>query len=124
MIYTSYFAKLRQLPDDIVPISICAKPPSWYKGLEYKVFAPTYDILMRYKRDGDKGAYTYNFYDQILSKLDGCEEESILCAMSQGKDVALLCYEKPSDFCHRHLVADWFNKYNVKAEEYNYEDCN
>lgn len=22
-------------------------------------------------------------------------------------DIALICYEKPSDFCHRHLVAQW-----------------
>lgn len=25
--------------------------------------------------------------------------------------VILLCYEKPTDFCHRHLVADWINKH-------------
>ena len=31
---------------------------------------------------------------------------------SGGLDkVILLCYEKPTDFCHRHLVADWINKY-------------
>ena len=24
--------------------------------------------------------------------------------------IVLLCYEKPGDFCHRHLVADWFGK--------------
>ena len=25
-------------------------------------------------------------------------------------DIALVCYEKPGDFCHRHLVADWLNE--------------
>ena len=25
------------------------------------------------------------------------------------KDIALCCYEKPTDFCHRHLVAEWLN---------------
>ena len=29
-IYTSYFAKLKKLPDNIIPISICAKVPNWY----------------------------------------------------------------------------------------------
>ena len=29
MIYTSYFAKLKALPNNIIPISICAKVPSW-----------------------------------------------------------------------------------------------
>ena len=33
MIYTSYFAKLKYLPKDIVPISICGKCPEWYKGI-------------------------------------------------------------------------------------------
>ena len=36
MIYTSYFAKLRSLPENIVPVSICGKAPDWYKGLQYK----------------------------------------------------------------------------------------
>jgi len=46
MIYTSYFAKLKSLPEDIIPISICAKSPNWYKGLQYKRLAPTYDLLL------------------------------------------------------------------------------
>ena len=36
MIYTTYFAQLRNLPKNIIPISICAKAPSWYNGLQYK----------------------------------------------------------------------------------------
>lgn len=38
---------------------------------------------------------------------------------NHSKDVALLCCEKPSDFCHRHLVADWFRKNGVPCEELN-----
>ena len=45
-IYTSYFAKLKFFPKDLIPISICAKAPSWYDGLQYKKVAPTYDILL------------------------------------------------------------------------------
>ena len=32
--------------------------------------------------------------------------------------IALICYEKPTDFCHRHLVADWFNKNGILCEEW------
>lgn len=32
--------------------------------------------------------------------------------------VALICYEKPSDFCHRHLVSDWINLRGIKCEEW------
>lgn len=36
------------------------------------------------------------------------------------KDVILLCYEKPGEFCHRHLVANWFNKNGYFVEEYKF----
>ena len=32
--------------------------------------------------------------------------------------IALICYEKPTDFCHRHLVADWLNKNGIECEEW------
>ena len=41
-IYTSYFAKLKSLPEGIIPISICGKAPSWYEGAQFKVLAPKY----------------------------------------------------------------------------------
>lgn len=35
-----------------------------------------------------------------------------------GEDAILLCYEKPEDFCHRHIVSQWFNKHlNLNIEE-------
>lgn len=40
MFYTSYFANLKKLPDNVVPISICGKAPDWYSGLQYKKLAP------------------------------------------------------------------------------------
>lgn len=36
----------------------------------------------------------------------------------QKKTPVLLCYEKPGDFCHRHILAKWLRKnYGVKVEE-------
>ena len=29
----------------------------------------------------------------------------------------LLCYEKSTDFCHRHIVAAWLRHYGYEAEE-------
>lgn len=53
MIYTSYFAKLKSLPENIIPISICGKAPDWYKGLQYKKLAPKYDFFMEWKKNHD-----------------------------------------------------------------------
>ena len=51
MIYTSYFAKLDSLPNNIVPISICGKAPDWYKGLQYKKLAPKWNFFKIWKEN-------------------------------------------------------------------------
>lgn len=117
MIYTSYFAKLKSLPKNIVPISICGKAPDWYAGLQYKKLAPKYDFFMKWKRDHDNDAYTERFNEEVLGVLIQNEVIQELYELGQSSDVAIICYEKPSDFCHRHLVADWLSKIE-KVEEY------
>ena len=121
MIYTSYFAKLKSLPENIIPISICAKTPEWYKGLTYKKLAPGYDILMKYKANKDEESYTKNYKEQVLSNLDPekVAYELLLTTTGANKDVCLLCYEKSSDFCHRHLVAEWIRSFGFECEEWN-----
>jgi len=47
--------------------------------------------------------YVKEYYKQVLSKLDPKEE---LKKIPDGS--ILLCYEKHDEFCHRHLVAFWF----------------
>lgn len=126
MIYTSYFAKLKSLPENIIPISICGKAPNWYKGLQYKKLAPKYNFFMEWKKNHDNDYYIKCFNEQVLGKLDWFQvyEELQDLAATCGKqhyEIALICYEKPSDFCHRHLVADWFNKNLVACEEWGKE---
>ena len=125
MIYTSYFAKLKSLPDNIIPISICGKAPDWYKGLQYKKLAPKYDFFMEWKKTHDNDYYIKCFNEQILDKLNALTVMRDLVDLVNstenhtGKEIALICYEKPSDFCHRHLVADWLRKNGLQCEEWN-----
>ena len=118
MIFTSYFAKLRILPDDIIPISICGKAPRWYKGLQYKKLAPKYDFFMKWKENHDNDYYIKCFNEQVLSELNPHQVLDELYNLSKDKDIALICYEKPSDFCHRHLVAEWFNANGIECKEW------
>ena len=120
MIYTSYFAKLKSLPDNIIPISICGKAPDWYKGLQYKKLAPKYDFFIKWKCNRDNDYYTKCFKEQVLDKLDVEDTISELIDLHSGIDIALICYEKPEDFCHRHLVAEWLRKNGFKCEEYRF----
>lgn len=123
MIYTSYFAKLKSLPENVIPISICGKAPDWYTGLQYKKLAPKYHFFMKWKETHNNDYYINCFNEQVLSKLNAAEVVSDFSRMVRdfnlGKaDVCLICYEKPSDFCHRHLVAEWLNENGFRCEEW------
>lgn len=123
MIYTSYFAKLKSLPDNIIPISICAKVPDWYKGLQYKKLAPKYDFFMEWKKTHDNDYYIKCFKAQVTDKLVAKNVVNELSEMIHDlgfdeEDICLICYEKPSDFCHRHLVAKWLKEDGYKCEEW------
>lgn len=126
MIYTSYFAKLKSLPENIIPISICGKAPDWYKGLQYKKLAPKYGFFMEWKKNHDNNYYIKCFSEQILDKLNVLTVMRDLIDLVNstedhiGKEIALICYEKPSDFCHRHLVAEWLNSNGIQCKEW---DC-
>ena len=117
MIYTSYFAKLSKLPPNVVPISICGKAPIWYNGLQYKKLAPKYSFFSEWKKNGDNNYYIEHFNDEVLSTLSPQTVYSELLKLSGGKDIALICYEKPADFCHRHLVAEWLTTNGIKCDE-------
>lgn len=121
MIYTSYFAKLKSLPPNIILISICGKAPNWYTGFQYKKLAPKYDFFMKWKDNHDNDYYIKCFNEQVLDKLNAAEVvlDFSRILLSIGKsDVCLICYEKPNEFCHRHLVADWLNREGFECREW------
>ena len=127
MIYTSYFAKIKELEkNNIIPISICAKTPDWYKGLQYKKLAPKYGFFMEWKKNHDNGYYIKHFQAEVLDHLDATDvimdfSRLLYCFNVGENDIALICYEKPSDFCHRHLVTEWLNQNGYKCEEWRSE---
>lgn len=124
MIYTSYFTKLKELENhNIIPISICGKAPDWYKGLQYKKLAPKYGFFMEWKKNHDNDYYIEHFKTEVLDKLDAADVildfSRLIYSFNIGEsDICLICYEKPSDFCHRHLVAEWLNQNGFKCEEW------
>ena len=75
---------------------------------------------MQYKQNHDIDKYTECFNEQVLNQLNIHFVLDDLLRLSQGKDVCLICYEKPEDFCHRHLVAKWFNEHGIPCEEYKF----
>lgn len=108
--------------NNIIPISICGKAPDWYKGLQYKKLAPRYEFFMKWKKNHDNDYYIEHFQSEVLNALSVknvmIDLINLMPDRSSKHDIALICYEKPSDFCHRHLVADWLIKNGFKCREW------
>ena len=111
-IFTSYFDNLFNI-GELVPIGIAGISLPGFKGLEYKRF-----IYDNYIQSGDEENYSKDYYQFVLDRLNPEQVIKELNNLSGGKDVVLLCYEKPYKFCHRHLVAKWFKtELNIEVEE-------
>lgn len=123
--YTGYFAKIKTYEKaGLIPIAICGGIPNWYKGLWYKKLAPKWSFFNEWKNGtehkGDNEYYIYHFNNEVLDKLSVLQVIEDLQKIANTKNtdkIILLCYEKPGDFCHRHLVADWLTKNGLKTIE-------
>ena len=120
-LFTGYFAQIRKyINTGLVCISISGKAPSFYTGLEYKKLAPKYSFFIKYKnREIGEEEYTSEYYRLVLNNLDPQKViEDINNLTNFANYIVLLCYEKPGDFCHRHIAAKWLSENtNFKVEE-------
>lgn len=136
-IYTSYFAKYKELLENgIFPMSISRITPAFVPARMLGL-APTFEMLKYFKsikpsqegktRDEYVDAlikyiqdYTSEYNRKVLFKWIGKTEslikEIIQCAQIQGYTpqkfsggIALLCYENPQTFCHRIIVRTVLN---------------
>ena len=131
-IWTSYFANIKQLEDaGIYCVSICNKVPAFFKGPNIESVAPNNSILWEYKKsdetDEDRERYKQRYINEVLCVYRFHPEyfTDLLQSFSDsenGKDIALICYERPEDFCHRHILAEWLNERlssrGITIEEY------
>lgn len=108
-LYTSNYARNHDHPN---AVGISIVPPKWYKGKGYPRLAPTWDMVKDYKNGViDEAEYTRK-YLKILENLNPTTVATIL-----GDGAVMLCYESPTDFCHRHIVAVWMTEAGIEVEE-------
>ena len=122
MIFTGYYAKLNQYKNlGLEPIAISGKRPDFYDGLYYPEFAPRWETFKKWK---DKDITNEGYAEEYKKYLDSLDKEEIKKDFkpymnSPKNHVILLCYEKPSDFCHRHVLAEWlFENLGIEVAEY------
>lgn len=119
-IYTSYFGNSRKLQQaGIKVVGIALYPPKWFYGISMKQVSPTKSIL--FAKNQTEEEYIRRYKAEVLAKQDMRQFLKTVEMASGGQDVALCCYEKPEDFCHRHILAEWIKeKTGVEIKEYGY----
>lgn len=129
-IFTSYFGNSRKLKEaGVNMICVAIGKPRFIAGIPQMLnVCPT-----RYMVSGPCSHVEYlKLYDRILASQDANQVVKQIEMLSGGKDVALCCYEKPGDFCHRHILAKWITENTgieitefgvVEKKEPNYEQA-
>jgi uncharacterized protein YeaO (DUF488 family) len=126
---TSYYAKFSRLPkeekDRYIPILISTSLPKWFLDreeyyMEYKLLAPSSDSVFKLKNNKMSQEDFINAYTDKLKELD---LEQILEDLYDYEgitdtEIVLLCYEKSTDFCHRHILREYLNEnFNTNITE-------
>lgn len=128
IIYTSYFAKVKDLPENIIPISIANKDPKGTNFKKLQIFVPgdwLWDWKKKYKGNEETsaaiGEYRDKYRKQVFSSADNTRIKEIISEIlseNPGKEICLLCYENPTKFCHRHFAAGILTDMGYACEEY------
>lgn len=124
MLYTTYFNKINQLPDDTIKLIITRFPPKWFDIKKYKntylckALAPSKEILLKYKQDNNWQEYESAFLRQML------KDETTRNALAKlknglknGNNYALICYERNYIRCHRYLIAQRLVSEDIEWKE-------
>lgn len=123
---TTYFSKMKDIPDDYNKIVITRFPPKWLeidkskKIHLFQSFAPSKEILLQYKKDGDWGDYVekFNHYMKYCAEFKRIAATMSKNINERNSKYALICFEKDGEHCHRQLVANYFKDvHKIEWEE-------
>lgn len=116
-IYTGYFAQLKKYQElGLTPVSIARWSPKWFSGYVLKDLAPSEDLLNGYKA----GKVSIEEYKrQYLQHLETVKWSKVLHRLEEiaPDGVILCCYEKPNDFCHRHILSEYMRDSGYEVAE-------
>ena len=93
-----YTAQYRYIGEDRKDITVKSATYPW------DAFAPTWEMVMDYKRTGDTQEYISQ-YDAIVMKAFIAHEQELLTLVNSDRTITLVCFCQPGAFCHRVLLA-------------------
>jgi len=136
--YTSYYGNFRNIPQDILCIGISRSFPDYFRTTSIpnfmytprNILAPSAELLAGIKggtvsEEEYKREYLQSLIETLDRKFGSCDsyfqqmedEFSRPIGGVQFKGVAFLCWEKPGQFCHRHILAALMRHYGYEVEE-------
>lgn len=115
-LYTSNYARNGNHPK---ALSISAIKPEYYPNVGwFPLLAPSKELLYALLDD----RISLDQYEiEFLSYLETLNPVDVVAKLEENS--ILLCYEKPTDKCHRHLVRDWLNASGVAEVSELYNDA-
>lgn len=118
-IYTTNYTKASRLSNKhYLKVSISLFRPTEFNGMQINSFAPTKELLTDYKNGLSEQEYETRYREQINKLSDIYSFFKIMAKQAKGRDILLLCYEKKSAFCHRHILSDIiFERYGYRIQE-------
>lgn len=99
---TSYFAKSGNNPR---AVAISNGTKGFDRIRKCEALIPPWWLVDQLKRKETTAEEFTRIYRAQLDKLN-----PRLIAAQLGDEAILLCWEKPGDFCHRRIVADWLKE--------------
>ena len=118
MYYTSYYGNMNKIDrTKYVLASISFQKPDFCDKnvLDCSFLGPWKDLLYGYKNGTiSKKEYADQYLDNLKRLWPGLSNWFLINA---PKDIVFLCYEKPSEFCHRHLLAQFLEEQGFECKE-------
>ena len=118
MYYTSYYGNMNKIDrTKYVLASISFQKPDFCDKnvLDCSFLGPWKDLLDGYKNGTiSEKEYADQYLDNLKRLWPGLSNWFLINA---PKDIVFLCYEKPSEFCHRHLLAQFLKEQGFECKE-------
>lgn len=126
MIYTSYLANVKKLPQDMKKILVIRWKPRNTMNVEkygmewWPQLAPSELILSKYK----DGSINWKQYREMFiehANINTMFQDALeqVKELNKTQDVCLICYEKNDLECHRSIIREILKqKYNIDSEEF------
>lgn len=137
-LFTSYYANYRNIPKSYICIGISRVCPEWFADnssldnfmfIKSNFLAPSEELLNSYKNNSiTQEDYKKQYVQQIYTLLNnsiGYKDlaqwiKDLIKTFSDKYDgIVFMCYERPEEFCHRHILRNILNNvYNIECKEF------